>query len=387
MFESSPPPVSRSLLWTALFLAGGVAAYVVYSGLSSRSADAVHLKEHAQSQSVMTVTVIAPSPANATPTLELPGRIEAFAKAPIYARISGYLKSWKADIGTPVKAGQLLAEIDTPDLDQQILQAKAELASTQANAALSENTAKRWQSLLATNFVSSQAVEEKLGDYKAKQAIVNASQANVSRIEALKNFSRIVAPFDGVVTARNTDVGALINVGGSAGSELFVVSDVKHLRLYVNLPQTYVAQIQKGAVAKFTVPESPGKTYIAKVQTMSQAINAGSGSMLVQLSADNPSGNLLPGGFATVSFDLPGVATGLSVPPSALIFTKAGLRVATVSADNKVVLKTVVIGRDYGNKVELSSGLDATDRVIESPPDGVTDGDVVKIAVAEPKKP
>ena len=281
----------------------------------------------------------------------------------------------------------MLAEIDTPDLDQQILQAKAELASTQANAALSENTAKRWQSLLATNFVSSQAVEEKLGDYKAKQAIVAASQANVSRIEAMKNFSRIVSPFDGVVTARNTDVGALINAGGSSGSELFVVSDIKHLRLYVNLPQNYVSQIQKGAIAKFTVPETPGKTFIAKVISTSQAITAGSGSMLIQLSADNPSGTLLPGGFATVSFDLPGTAAGLSVPPSALIFTKAGLRVATVSAENKVVLKTVVIGRDYGNKVELSSGLDATDRVIESPPDGVTDGDVVKVAVAEPKKP
>lgn len=387
MFESSSPKVSRSLLWIALVLGAGVAAYVVFTGISARTSDAAHLKERAQTQAVVTVTVISPAPANATPTLELPGRIEAFAKAPIYARISGYLKSWKADIGTPVKAGQLLAEIDTPDLDQQILQAKAELASTQANAALSENTAKRWQSLLATNFVSSQAVEEKLGDYKAKLAIVAASQANVNRIEALKNFSRIVSPFDGVVTARNTDIGALINVGGNPGSELFVVSDIKRLRLYVNLPQSYVAQIQKGATAKFTVPESPGKTFMAKVLSMSQAINVGSGSMLVQLSADNPSGTLLPGGFANVSFELPGVSAGLNVPPSALIFTKTGLRVATVSVDNKVILKTVVIGRDYGNKVELSSGLEATDRVIESPPDGVTDGDIVKVAVVEPKKP
>jgi RND family efflux transporter MFP subunit len=325
MLESSTPTVSRGLLWTALLLGAGVAAYVVYSGISSRNSDAKLLIDQAQTQSVRTVTVIAPVPANATPTLDLPGRIEAFSKAPIYARISGYLKSWKADIGTPVKAGQLLAEIDTPDLDQQILQAKAELASTQANAALSENTAKRWQSLLATNFVSSQAVEEKLGDLKAKQAIVAASQANVSRVEALKNFSRIVAPFDGVITARNTDVGALINVGGSAGSELFVVSDIKRLRLYVNLPQTYVAQIQKGAIAKFTVPESPGKTFIAKVQTMSQAISAGSGSMLVQLSAENASGTLIPGGFANVSFELPGISSGLSVPPQCIDFYQSWL--------------------------------------------------------------
>lgn len=386
MFESSSPKVSRGLLWTALVLGAGIALYVVFSGMGVRQADDLRLKERAQAQSVMTVAVIAPSPATGSASLDLPGRIEAFSKASIYARISGYLKSWKADIGTPVKAGQLLAEIDTPDLDQQILQAKAELASTQANAALSENTAKRWQSLLATNFVSSQAVEEKLGDYKVKQAIVAASQANVNRIEAMKNFSRIVAPFAGVVTARNTDVGALINVGGSAGSELFVVSDIKRLRLYVNLPQAYVAQIHKGTVAKFTVPGKSGKTFTATVMSMSQAINTGSGSMLIQLSADNPNTELLPGEFANVSFELAGVSAGLSVPPSALIFTKAGLRVATVSPDNKVVLKAVVIGRDYGNKVELSSGLEATDRVIESPPDGVTDGDMVKVAVAEPKK-
>jgi len=386
MFESSSPKVSRSLLWTTLVLGGAIATYVVVSGTAVRQSDAARLKERAQAQAVMTVNVINPSPANVAPTLDLPGRIEAFSKASIYARISGYLKNWKADIGTPVQAGQLLAEIDTPDLDQQILQAKAELASTQANAALSENTAKRWQSLLATNFVSSQAVEEKLGDYKAKQAIVAASQANVSRIEAMKNFSRIVAPFAGVVTARNTDVGALINVGGNAGSELFVISDIKRLRLYVNLPQAYVAQIHKGTVAKFTVPGKPGKTFSATVMSLSQAINTGSGSMLIQLSADNPNAELLPGEFANVSFELAGASAGLSLPPSALIFTKTGLRVATVSAENKVVLKTVVIGRDYGNKVELSSGLESTDRVIESPPDGVTDGDLVKVAVAEPKK-
>jgi len=386
MFESSSPKVSRSLLWTTLVLGGAIATYVVVSGTAVRQSDAARLKERAQAQAVMTVNVINPSPANVASTLDLPGRIEAFSKASIYARISGYLKNWKADIGTPVQAGQLLAEIDTPDLDQQILQAKAELASTQANAALSENTAKRWQSLLATNFVSSQAVEEKLGDYKAKQAIVAASQANVSRIEAMKNFSRIVAPFAGVVTARNTDVGALINVGGNAGSELFVISDIKRLRLYVNLPQAYVAQIHKGTVAKFTVPGKPGKTFSATVMSLSQAINTGSGSMLIQLSADNPKAELLPGEFANVSFELAGASAGLSLPPSALIFTKTGLRVATVSAENKVVLKTVVIGRDYGNKVELSSGLESTDRVIESPPDGVTDGDLVKVAVAEPKK-
>jgi RND family efflux transporter MFP subunit len=311
--------------------------------------------------------------------LTLPGRIEAYAKAPLYSRISGYLKTWKADIGTPVKAGQLLAEIDTPDLDQQILQAKAELASMQANATLSANTAKRWQTLQSTNFVSSQAVEEKNADLNAKLAIVNASQANVNRLQAMKNFSRIVAPFDGVVTARNTDVGQLINAGGGPGTELFVVSDVKRLRLYVNLPQNQVMNIQKGTLAKFSVPEQPGQVFTATVQSLSQAINTASGSMLVQLSAENKRGELLPGGYANVSFTLPPQPDRLSVPPSALIYTKEGVQVATLNTENRVVMKPVVIARDHGNKLELQSGLLASDRVIENPPDGVTNGDAVLV--------
>ena len=234
MSKQSVPTVSRGFLWTALGAAGVLAAVVVFNGLQARAKDGAQLKALADKQSAVSVTVISPSSNTDSSALSLPGRMEAYAKAPLYSRISGYLKTWKADIGTPVKAGQLLAEIDTPDLDQQILQAKAELASTQANAALSENTAKRWKSLESAQFVSGQAVEEKMGDYNVKLAVVNASQANVNRLQALKNFSRIVAPFDGVVTTRNTDIGQLINVGGAPGSELFVVSDVKRLRLSLN---------------------------------------------------------------------------------------------------------------------------------------------------------
>jgi RND family efflux transporter MFP subunit len=335
---------------------------------------------------VLTVTVINPSVSPASPSMDLPGRIEAYSKAPLYARISGYLKTWKADIGTTVKAGQMLAEIDTPDVDQQILQAKAELASTQANAALSENTAKRWQSLQTTNFVSAQAVEEKMGDLRVKQAMVNASQANVNRLQALKNFSRITAPFDGVVTARNTDIGALVNVGGAPGTELFVVSDVRRLRLYVQVPQNQVAAIRKGSVAKFTVPEKPGKVFNATVQSLALAIQAGSGSMLVQLSADNSQGELLPGGYAQVSFDMPAHTEHLNIPPSALIFTKTGIQVATVNDENKVVIKPVVVAKDHGVRLELMSGLQSSDRVIENPPDGVMQGDMVQIALIENKK-
>lgn len=379
MFKPSSSVMSRGWLWTALLAGGVLAGVVVFNGLQVRAKDAAQLKALAEKQSSVTVTVISPTTNADAAALNLPGRIEAYAKAPLYSRISGYLKSWKADIGTPVKAGQLLAEIDTPDLDQQILQAKAELASTQANAALSENTAKRWQSLQATNFVSPQAVEEKLADLNAKLAVVNASQANVNRLQALKIFSRIVAPFDGVVTARNIDLGQLINVGGAPGSELFVVSDVKRLRLYVNLPQNQVSNIQKGTTAKFTVPEQPGQVFTATVQSMSQAISSNSGSMLVQLSAENKRGELLPGGYASVSFAIPAQADRLSVPPSALVYTKNGVQVATVNADNRVVIKPVVIARDHGNRLELLSGLQANDKVIENPPDGVTQGDLVQV--------
>jgi RND family efflux transporter MFP subunit len=379
MSKQSVPTVSRGFLWTALGAAGVLAAVVVFNGLQARARDGAQLKALADKQSAVSVTVISPSSNTDSSALSLPGRMEAYAKAPLYSRISGYLRTWKADIGTPVKAGQLLAEIDTPDLDQQILQAKAELASTQANAALSENTAKRWKSLESAQFVSGQAVEEKMGDYNVKLAVVNASQANVNRLQALKNFARIVAPFDGVVTARNTDIGQLINVGGAPGSELFVVSDVKRLRLYVNLPQNQIAFVKKGTLAKFTVPEQPGQVYTATVQTTSQAINSNSGSMLVQLSADNKRGELLPGGYASVSFTIPAQADRLSVPPSALVYTKGIVQVATVNAENRVEMKPVVIARDYGNRLELLSGLLATDRVIENPPDGVTQGDLVQV--------
>jgi RND family efflux transporter MFP subunit len=385
MFNQSRPALSRGVLWTLFIVTALVAGGLVWNGLHARAKDAEQLKANTDKQALVTVSVMTPIQNKDNGALTLPGRIEAFAKAPMYARISGYLKSWKADIGTPVKAGQVLAEIDTPDLDQQILQAKAELASTQANAALSENTAKRWKTLESANFVSGQAVEEKVGDHNVKLAVVNAAQANVNRLQAMKNYARIVAPFDGVVTARNTDVGALINVGGAPGTELFVVSDMKRLRLYVNIPQSYVTTIRKGTPAKFSLPEYPGKVFNAVVQTMSQAIATNSGSMQVQLSAENAHGDLLPGGFATVSFEIPAQTDRLSVPPSALVFTKTGVQVATVGADNKVQLKQVVIARDYGSRIELLSGIAATDRVIENPPDGVMQGDLVQVATVEAK--
>jgi len=384
MSDFSTHRVSRGYLWTSAVVFTLIAAGIVINGLHVRSTDAAQLKANTEKQALTVVSVISPTPATEAGLLSLPGRFEA-PRAPIYARVSGYLKSWKTEIGTPVKAGQLLAEIDTPDLDQQILQAKAELATTQANAALSENTAKRWKSLEAANFVSSQAVEEKVGDYNAKLAAVNASQANVNRLLSMKNFARIVSPFDGVVTARNTEVGALINTVSDPGRELFVVTNTKRLRLYVSISQNQVLSIRQGSKAKFTVPSQPGKVFTASVVNMSQAINSSSGSMLVQLAAENARDDFLSGGFASVSFDIDAAADRYTLPPSALIFSKAGIAVATVNAQNKVELKTIVIARDHGSKVEILSGIQASDKVIENPPDGVAQGDVVQISTVEAK--
>ncbi|MEO8280960.1 MAG: efflux RND transporter periplasmic adaptor subunit [Ideonella sp.] len=384
--NATPAPSRRGLLLVAMLLLIAAVAVVV-SGLVSRHTLASQLRERADAQTVRTVSVISPEAAGAAARLELPGRIEAYARAPIYARVSGYLKRWTVDIGGVVKAGQLLAEIETPDLDQQLLQAQAELATARSSVALATTTARRWQALLATDSVSRQEADEKAGDLVTKRSVVNALQANVDRVQALKRFTRITAPFDGVVTARSTDVGALITAGGSPGSELFVVSDLKKIRIYVNLPQAYVSAIKRGSKASLTVPGQTTQRHEATVQSLSQAISAGSGSMLIQLSADNPDADLLPGGFATVRFELPATKGTLSVPPGALMFNKAGMRVAVVGADGKVQLKPVTVARDLGSVVELASGVAPDDRVIDSPPDGIENGDVVRVAAPPPARP
>src|ERR1700754_3012388 len=289
--ELTAPNVSRAKLRAAGIIGIVVVAGVVGIGLITRASGEAQLKSWTDEQAIPTVSLIAPAGDGKGGTLDLPGRLEAYSRAPLYARVSGYLKSWTADIGTSVKAGQLLAEIETPDLDQQLLQAKADLASAKANAQQAGVTAKRWQSLLGSDAVSKQEVDEKKGDFDAKHALAQAAQANLERIQALKSYAKLVAPFDGVVTARETDVGALINAGGG-GQELFVVSDVRKLRMYVNVPQNYAPSIAQGATVKLTVPEYPGQTFIGKVDSTSSAINAASGTTLVQVSVDNADGKL-----------------------------------------------------------------------------------------------
>jgi RND family efflux transporter MFP subunit len=365
----------------AILIAGGVVA----GGLVTRHNQGEQLKESAAERAVPTVTLVSMKDVPAG-DLELPARIEAWARAPIYARVSGYLSRWNVDIGTQVKAGQVLAQIDTPDLDQDLAQAQAQLAVARTGLTLAESTAGRWRSLVSQNAVSKQEADEKQNDFVSRQASVQALQASVSREQALKKYTTLVAPFDGVVTARNIDVGALVSVGGAAGSELFVVSDIRKLRVYVQVPQRQVALIKPGSKAELTVPERPGSSYTATVESAAQAIAAGSGTMLVQLVVDNKGGELLPGAYANLRFDLPLDADTVTVPPGALMMGKDGVRVATLDAANKVRIKKVSIGRDLGTAVQLAGGVGRADRIIESPPDGIAEGDVVRVAQAAPVK-
>ena len=378
--EPVVPTVSRRGLRIAALAGVAIAVLVVGGGIASRAANSKRLSQWTAANAQPVVTVTQPQPANGSAVLALPGRLEAYSRAPIYARVPGYLKSWQVDIGASVQAGQLLAEIEAPDLDQQLSQALADLLTARANAALAGTTAKRWQDLVKSDAVSLQDVDMKNGDLAAKTAIVKATKANVDRLEVMEGFKRITAPFDGIVTARATDVGALINAGSGKGLELFVISDTHKLRLYVSVPQNYAAQITAGTRAQMTVPERPGRTFTATVETTSQSVDPSSGSTLVELAVDNASGELVPGAFANVRFDLPLTSASLSVPASALIFDSRGARVATLGADNRVVLEPVTIARDLGTVIEISSGLAATDRVIDSPPDGIGKGDQVRIA-------
>jgi RND family efflux transporter MFP subunit len=356
-----------------------IAVIVVGSGIATRASSSKHLQQETDAQAQPVVTVSLPAHGGNSYAIDLPGRLEAYSRAPIYARVSGYLKGWHVDIGSPVQAGQLLAEIEAPDLDQQLAQARADLLTAQANAALASTTAVRWKLLFKTNSVSQQDVDAKNGDLAAKEAIAKATAANVDRLKVLEGFKRIVAPFSGTVTARFTDIGALINAGGGTGLELFVVSDTHKLRLYINVPQNYATRVVSGTQAQLTVPERPGRTFTATVEASARSVDPTSGSTLVQLAVDNEAGELFPGAYASVHFNLPLASANLSVPASALVFDHSGLQVATLGPQNRVIFKPVTVARDLGDSVELSSGLAANDRIIDSPPDGITNGDAVRI--------
>jgi membrane fusion protein, multidrug efflux system len=372
-------PVSRRKLGIFGVLAVAGALTLVVSGIRAREDSNDKLKEWTDDQAIPAVAVIYADPGALTATIELPGRLEAYYRAPIFARVNGYLKSWSTDIGARVKAGDVIAEIDAPDLDQQLLQARADLTNQQASAKLSEVTLARRKTLIASNFVSMQEIDERTADLSNKSAAVNSSQANVERLEALAGYKKITVPFDGIVTARNTDVGALINAGGGSSPPMFIVSDIKKLRVYVNVPQNYVPSVKISGKATISVPEYPTRTFEATVEASSQAVDVNSGATQMQLGLDNSAGELMPGGFANVKLILQRETGPLHIPASALVFDQKGLRVATVTSDNKVLFKPVTIARDLGRDIELAGGITLDDRVISTPPDGIVDGDPVRV--------
>ena len=372
-------------LRTIGLIAGVAAVAIVGWGVFSRAKAVGDQKTWSDQRSVPVVRTITPQAGAAAEGLELPGQLFAYNEAPIYARVPGYLKSWNEDIGAKVKSGQLLAVIDAPELDQELAQAKANLATVQANLKLAQVTSQRFQDLVSEDAVSKQDADEKSGDLAAKTAAVQAAQANVQRLQALEGFKRIVAPFDGVVTERNANIGALVNAGAGAntGSSLFKVADVHLLRVYTHVPQSYSAQVKVGMKASLTLPQYANRTFPATVVSDAGAVSDQSGTLLVELEMQNPDGALKPGDFAQVRFDLPPASGVVRVPASALIFRSQGLQIATVTPDGRAHLHAASVARDLGNQVELNSGVTPDEKVIDTPPDSLQDGDLVRIAQPE----
>ncbi|MES2055402.1 MAG: efflux RND transporter periplasmic adaptor subunit [Pseudomonadota bacterium] len=374
-----PEPASGSLKKV------GIAAAVVAVGLAGlgifmRSHSDAQLANWTTAQATPIVTVIQAKGAGASDALTLPGNVQAFNSAPIYARTNGYVRRWFVDIGDSVRAGQTLAILDAPEVDQQVEAARADLQTARANRALAASTATRWRDLLAKDAVSKQETDEKFGDLAAKSAIANAASANVRRLGALQGFTRLTAPFSGTVTSRSTQIGALVTSGTAASTPLFTVADVSRMRIYVRIPQAFSGQIHQGMHASLTVPEFPGRDFDVTLTRSAGAVDPQSGTVLVELQTANDDRALKPGAYAQVKFPVGGGATaGLRLPSSALMIGAKGTQVAVVGADGKAQLKTITIGRDDGDSVSISAGLTAADRVIDSPPDSLQSGDPVRI--------
>jgi RND family efflux transporter MFP subunit len=361
--------------------------FVVWNIFSAHRAAAT-LANETEDAAITTVSTTHPKPTDPTGSeLVLPGTVQADIDAPIYARTSGYLKRWLVDIGARVKAGQLLAEIDTPEVQQQMSQAEADVATAEANQKIAAVTADRWQSLRKTDSVSRQDADEKTSLADASKAQLDSARANLQRLRDLSGFQRIVAPFDGIITARETDVGRLIAAGGGSGPELFRISDERQLRLYVRVPQSFAPQMGPDTTAQVSFPDRPGMTFTARMDSTANAIDPTTNTLLVQLKVDNAKGELLPGAYADVHFKVAPGSLGLSLqlPANTLLFRSDGIHVATVDASDHVVLKTIIIGRDYGSAIEVVHGLTPQDVVILSPPDSLIDHDRVRVNL--PTKP
>ncbi|HEX3913461.1 MAG TPA: efflux RND transporter periplasmic adaptor subunit [Steroidobacteraceae bacterium] len=369
----------RRYAWIALIVAIALGVWGEVSRVLARS----ELIKQNTDAAMPTVTTTTAEASSAGEELVLPGAVQAFMEAPIYARTNGYLKSWTTDIGTHVAKGQLLAQIETPEVDQQLTQAQADLATARANENLSKSTNLRWQGLLATQSVSKQDADEKAGDAAAKTAAADSAAANVARLRDLESFKRVVAPFTGVITARNTDVGALINAGQSTGTELFRIADTHKLRVFVRVPEPFAAATKPGLEAALRFAEHPDHIFSAKVVRTSNSLDPTLRTLQVELELDNAQNEIFPGAYAEVHFKLPANAETLRLPANTVLFRAAGLQVATLDGERRVKLKSIVQGRDFGSSIEVLSGLAPHETVIVNPPDSITDGVQVRIAVPD----
>jgi RND family efflux transporter MFP subunit len=357
-----------------------VAGAVVYRGVATRVRAAAEVKADTQDLAVPAVSLAQPKRGAPQEEIVLPGNIQAFIDAPIYARTSGYLKRWYVDIGGRVKDGQLLAEIDTPELDQQLQQARAELATAKANYDLAQTTAARYEFLLKSDSVAKQDVDNAVGDAHAKKAMVDSATDNVKRLEQLQSFEKVYAPFDGVLTERKTDIGQLIDSGsGSGAKELFHVAAINTLRVYVNVPQIYSPAAVPGVQSYLTMPQFPGRRFPGKLVRNAEAIDQASRTLLVEVDVANPTGEILPGAYAEVHLKLPSAAATVVIPVTSLIFRSEGLRVGVVR-NGHASLIPITLGRDFGTEVEVVSGLDGNEKVITNPPDSLVDGQEVRSA-------
>lgn len=374
LHHETPPGLKR---WGRTALAA--AAVIAVAGIGWRLWQAHNTAAWTDDQAIPTVQIIKAETSQKGGMLNLPGEVQAFTAAPIYAQVTGYVRKWYFDIGAPVKKGQLLAELDTPNLVGQSEQARANLINAQAAQKLSAATAQRFDTLFAQGAISRQDKDEKDADLAAKNAAVAAAQASLYSVSSQENFRRLVAPFDGVVTSRAVDVGALVTVGNNA-TPLFTVSDQSRLRIYVRVPQNYAPYIRPGMAVTFTVPQYPGRTFEASLVASAGAVAAATGTVLVQFGMDNKDGVLQPGTYAEVKFPLPPGANGIRLPATALMFRDEGMQVATVDATNHVKIKTVSISRDMGATMDIGSGITPQDRIIDNPADALQEGDEVRIA-------
>lgn len=359
-----------------------LAALLVANGLAARTRHERAVAAWTETAAVPQVLVLQPQPNVLGDTLRLPAHLEAWSKAPIHARVSGYLKDWSQDIGAKVSAGQVLAHIDSPDLDQQVAQARARMVQQQANARLAQTTAARWQNLLASHSVSRQEADEKTSNAAAAKANADAAAADYARLSALEDYKTIRAPFAGTLTARHTDIGQLIKADNDSDPELFDLADTHKLRLYVPIPQNYTSVIRPGLVAQLSVPEHPGQHFSAQLLGDSTAIDPRSGTLLAQFVAANPDGALMPGDYAEATLAIPADTHGVSIPASALIFRAQGTQVALIDSAKRVHLRSIHIGLDLGERLVIDQGLQATDQVIDNPPDALREGDLVQLADA-----